>query len=192
VASSTSTDSVPGTPATGSLVLRVPVAAFATLVADTRHAGTATSVTTSGQDVTAQYVDLQARIDALTTARKQYEQILAKAETIGDILSVEDELSDVQTQIEQLQGQLDVLEDQATYSTLTVHLTEPAPAPPPPVHHATQSGLTKAWDHARSTFTNGLESVVAALGGIAVFVVTVGTLGALAWGAWVIGRRRLL
>lgn len=145
VAGSDTNIATSGEAPTGNITLRVPVARFQTLVNAVQRSGTATSVTTSGQDVTSQYVDLQARIQSLDDARTQYEQILSRAQTIGDLLSVEQQISDLQTQIEQLQGQLNVMNDQTTYSTLTVHVTEQASKTvtvKPPAH---PSGLSKAW-----------------------------------------------
>ena len=74
--------------------------------------GQTSNLTTKATDVTGQYVDLQARLDALEATRQQYLSILAKATSIGDILSVQEELDSVQTQIEQLQGQLQLLSSQ--------------------------------------------------------------------------------
>jgi hypothetical protein len=55
-----------------------------------------------------------------------------KATTIGDILAVQQRLTDVQGQIEELSGQLAGLTDQAAYSTLTVIFVVPVPATPSP------------------------------------------------------------
>jgi hypothetical protein len=182
--SSSSVQTAGGGPtAAGALTLRVPVAAFDTLVAFVQTLGSPTSVTTSGQDVTASYVDLQARIAALQGARTQFEQILARAVTIGDILSVESQISDIETQVEQLQGQLQVLSDQTSFSTLTVDVTQTAVTGV--VHPARPAGgLEKAWLHARRSFAHGVEAVVGASGGIAVFLVFAGLLalaGRLIW-----------
>ena len=184
-----STESTGGS-ASGDMTLRVPVANFNALIADAQRLGKTIQLTSTGQDVTSQYVDLQARIDSLQTARTQFEQILAKAQTIGDILAVESQISDLQTQIEQLQGQFQVLDNQATYSTLTVHLdeaTKPAPAPPKP---EAQSGISKAWSHARHSFAHGAESILAASGGVTLFIVTVLIVLAVGWGVWTGTRRR--
>jgi TolA-binding protein len=138
-------------------------------------------------------VDLQARIQSLEDARSQFQQILTQTTSIGDILAVEQQISDLQTQIEQLQGQLQVMANQATYSTLTVHVAEAAKkavAPPPPPRPP--SGMAKAWAHARHSFAHGVEAVVGALGGIAVFLafaaafLLAGRLG------WIFLRRRLV
>jgi hypothetical protein len=192
VASSDTNVATTGEAPYGDITLRVPVANFGDLVNRVQKVGTATSVSTSGQDVTSQYVDLQARIQSLTDARSQFEQIMSRAQSIGDLLSVEQQISDLQTQIEQLQGQLQVMTDQTNYSTLTVHVTEQAkkqvalkpPSPP--------SGISKAWAHAQSSFAHGFEAVIGALGGIAVFLFFVALIGVAARVGWVLVRRRLV
>ncbi|HEX3461306.1 MAG TPA: DUF4349 domain-containing protein, partial [Acidimicrobiales bacterium] len=113
----------------GTVVLQVPEASFASLLSQVQKVGHATSVTTTSTDVTGQVVDLQARIDALQASRQQYLTILSKASTIGDILAVQSQLDSLQTQIEQLQGQLNVLNGETTYGTLTVSLSESGQRP---------------------------------------------------------------
>jgi Domain of unknown function (DUF4349) len=191
VASSDTNVATNGEAPYGDITLRVPVANFDDLVNRVQKVGTATSVTTSGQDVTAQYVDLQARIQSLADARSQFEQIMSRAQSIADLLSVEQQISDLQTQIEQLQGQLQVMTDQTTYSTLTVHVTEQsknqaAIAPP------RKSGLSKAWARAQRSFTHGFEALIGALGGIAVFLMFVALIGIAARVGWVLVRKRLI
>lgn len=180
-----------GQPATGSATLRVPVANFTAALDAVEGLGRTTSVSTSGQDVTSQYVDLQARLQSLEDARTQFQQILTDAQTISDILAVEQQISDLQTQIEQLQGQINVMDDQTSYSTITVTLTETANGSSvvPP---ARPSGLSRAWDHARHSFVAGLEDVVAASGGIAVFVVFAAAAVLVGRLLWTRTRRRLL
>jgi hypothetical protein len=187
---SSSTDSP-----TASMTLRVPVAYFNQLVADAEGLGKVTSLTTSGQDVTAQSVDLAAQIQALQASINQYLEILTKAETISDILAVQQQIDGLQSQLNQLQGQQKVLNDQTSYSTLSVTLSQPAapakvPPPPPPPPH--RSGLSKAWAHARRSFSHGLESVVSASGGILVFLICVGAIGLVGWAGWRVARRRLV
>jgi hypothetical protein len=192
VQSSTTSSSSPGQPATGNATLRIPVDNFETALDRVKALGTPTSVTSSGQDVTSQYVDLQARLQSLEDSRTQFRQILTHATSISDILAVEQQIGDIQTQIEQLQGQLNVMSDQTAYSTITVSLSEaptttavkPPPAPP--------SGLSKAWAHARHSFAHGLEAVVAASGGFAVFLICAGAALLLGRLAWTRTRRRLL
>jgi hypothetical protein len=181
-----------GTSATGSSTLRVPVAQFDQLLSGVKQLGRTLSVSTSGQDVTSQDVDLAAQIQALQATRTQYLQILAKAQSIADILSVEQQITPIETQIEQLLGQQQVLENRAQYGTLSVDLSEAPPKPAPKPAPVTTSGLSRAWAHARHSFTHGMESVVSATGGIAVFAlcaIVVGVLGRLGWRVL---RRRLV
>jgi uncharacterized membrane protein YccC len=180
---------------TASLTIRVPVANFDTLVKEAENLGKVISLTTSGQDVTAQSVDLAAQIQALQASINQYLVILTKAQTISDILAVQQQIDGLQSQLNQLQGQQKVLNDQTSYSTLSVIVSQPpapakVPPPPPPARH--QSGLSKAWAHARRSFSHGLESVVSASGGILVFLICVGTLSLIGWGGWRVVRRRLV
>jgi TolA-binding protein len=86
-----------------------------------------------------QIVDLQARIANLKASEKAIQAIMAKANTIGDVLTVQQRLAEVQGQIEQLSGQLQGLTDQAAYSTLTVILVVPVVATPSPSASPTPS-----------------------------------------------------
>lgn len=180
-----------GSSGSGSLTLRVPAADFDQMVAYVRSLGTATTVSTSGQDVTSSYVDMQARITALQDARSQFEQILTRATTIGDILSVESQINDLESQVEQLQGQLHLLDDQTSFSTLTVALSVTAAGGPPVTVHPA-SGLARAWDRARRDFAHGFEAVLGSLGGIAVFLVVAGAVLLIGRLVWRFAARRLL
>ncbi|HET6794328.1 MAG TPA: DUF4349 domain-containing protein [Acidimicrobiales bacterium] len=169
-----------------SVVLRVPGAAFEDTVARVRSLGKVTSQTTSGEDVTSQYVDLQARISALQASRERYLSILTRASSIGDILAVQQQIDSLQSQLEQLQGQLQVMTDQTTYATLEVDVTQlgaPPPAPrPAPV---ADTGWRHAWHDAWSVFVGGLQAILAASGAILLALLCLG--GAL--GAALVGRR---
>ena len=98
------------------------MANFSALLKQAQALGRTTDSTTKATDVTGQYVDLQARIAAVEASRQAYLAILAKATSVGDVLSVQEQLDTIQQQIEQLQGQLQVLTD--TLTMLTVHLLQ--------------------------------------------------------------------
>lgn len=172
------------------VMLKVPARSFTDVLSAVRNLGAATSVNTSAMDVTATYVDLTARLNALEATRAQFIQILAKAQSIGDILAVEAQITPVQAQIEQLQGQQQVLDDQTSFATLDVHVDVP-PAHPVAVPPAS-GGLSGAWAPARHAFATGIESIVSSLGGIAVFLVCVAVLVGLGRITWAVVRRRLV
>jgi len=173
----------------GSVTLRVPVGTFEQLLAQVRGLGTVRSSTTHGQDVTAQYSDIQARLTALTATRDQLLTILHKASAIGDVLAVQDRINEVQTQIDQLQGQQKLLDDQTSMASLSVDvapkgITQSTPAKP--------SGIAKAWDDARHGFTSGVEGILGASGTALVVLLVLAALAALGRFAWIAARRRTL
>jgi len=120
-----------------SVTYRLPVSQFETALSVMRKLGTKVlSEHTESTQVGGQIVDLQARIANLRASEKAIQAIMAKANTIGDVLTVQQRLADVQGQIEELSGQLNGLTDQAAFSTLTVIfevpiLATPSPSPSP-------------------------------------------------------------
>lgn len=174
----------------GQVTLRVPVANFEDTVKRARTLGIdgikVLNLQTSGKDVTSKYVDLKARISALKKTRETFLTLLAKATTIGQTLAVQQHVTDVQTQIEQLQGQKKVLVNQAALSTLTVTVDQKAAAiEATPVHH--KSGLHKAVDRSVSRFVHGIEAIIGIIGPL----LLVALLGGIAWLAARFGYRRL-
>jgi hypothetical protein len=109
----------------GDITIRVPVENFENSVIEVKKlAASVTSETSSGQDVTEQYTDLEARLRNAEAQETEYLEILKKAETVSDILSVQSYLGQVRGEIESLQGQIKYLENQTSYSTLSVSLSE--------------------------------------------------------------------
>jgi hypothetical protein len=170
----------------GTVVLEVPQRTFAKLVTQVQRVGHATNVTTTSADVTAQYVDLQARISALDVSRQQYLSIMARATSISGILAVQSQLDVLQSQIEQDQGQLNVLNHATTYGTLTVKLAESGHRTRV-VHHV--SGLRKAWNDGIGGFVAGFEWVVRLAGPVLFAVLFLGGLLALGRLIWRATRR---
>ena len=182
-----------GTDPSASITLRVPVKAFDGVVTAVRGTvkggiGKVETSTSSAADVTAQYADLQAQIGSLTAARSRFLSILAKANTIGETLSVQQRVDDVQARIDRLEGQRRVLAAQSDLATLTVTVSEKVKL----VAEAKQSGISTSWDRAKHGFTSGVESLIAH-SGRALLVLIVGAVGLLLLRVcWRLARRRLL
>lgn len=105
------------------IVFRVPVGAFDEALAAVRALGTrVASEKVSGQDVTEEYVDLEARIRAQRAVEEQYVLVLKDAKTIPDILAVQQKLGEVRSDIERAEGRRRYLENQTSLSTITVHV----------------------------------------------------------------------
>jgi hypothetical protein len=76
------------------------------------------------QDVTEQYVDLDARLRSLKTSEESMLALLSKAQKIDDILQIQRELTNVRSQIEQIQGRKQVLERQSDLATINLTIRE--------------------------------------------------------------------
>jgi hypothetical protein len=177
-----------GTFTSGIIVLQVPQASFNLLVAQVEHIGRTTSVVTNSNDVTSQYVNLQARISALKVSLNQYLTIMTRATSIGGILAVQNQIDQIQSQIEQDQGQLNVLNHETTYASLTVNVATPA-------HHtasAKRSGVDKAWHDSVSGFVSGFEWLIRLAGPVLFVLLVLAALATLAtFGVRSIRRRRI-
>lgn len=105
------------------IVFRVPVGTFDDTLAAVRSLGSRVSnEKVTGQDVTEEYVDLEARVRAQRAVEEQYMAILKEAKTIPDILAVQQKLGEVRTEIERAEGRRRFLESQTSLSTITVHV----------------------------------------------------------------------
>ena len=112
---------------TGSVIIRVPAKEFETTLTGVQAIGTVKSVSTQGQDVTEEYVDLQAQKTAYQNQLAQYNEIMKKAVKVEDVITVQQQIDRVQTQLNRLDGRLKYLESRIDLSTITVNLQEPEP-----------------------------------------------------------------
>jgi archaellum component FlaC len=86
--------------------------------------GEFTYSSTGTSDVTETVEDLQARLDNLQTLETQLSSVLKQAKTVTDILAVQKELSTTRTQIEELQTQIKNLDNQTSYSYVSVMISQ--------------------------------------------------------------------
>lgn len=175
----------------GSVVLRVPVDTFEEVVAKVRSMGAEVrSATTSGQDVTAQYADIEAQQRTLTAARERFLEILSRARTIGDVLAVQQRVDDVTGKLDRLEGQRRVLAAQSDKATLEVSVAERDD--PVVTQEEADSGLGKAFRDAWDGFTSGVEGLVRLSGrGVLLLLCLAVGYGVVRLG-WRASRRRLV
>ena len=115
----------------GSITIRVPGEAFEQAVAGIRKVGKIGRINVNVEDVTDQYVDLDARIRNEEREEQELIKLYNRQGTLNDIFTVEQKLAEVRGRIEQLKGSLRVLENQVSLSTIRVTLTEKGvPLPP--------------------------------------------------------------
>jgi hypothetical protein len=107
----------------GWITFRVPDEDFETALAELRDmAVSVESESTQSQDVTEDYIDLQARLANAEATEQQYLALLEKAEEIDDILDIYNYLSRIREDIEQLKGQIQYLEQTTSTSLISVSL----------------------------------------------------------------------
>jgi ribosomal protein S13 len=108
--------------------VRVPAAQFDAALAEIRGVGSRVSTEKiTGQDVTEEYIDLEARIRTQKALEEQFIEIMKRAARVSDALEVQRELAEVRTEIERLEGRRRFLENQSSLSTIKVTLQPPAP-----------------------------------------------------------------
>jgi hypothetical protein len=116
---------------TARITFRVPAQRFDEALAGVQ--GLAKKVlarTVSGDDVTEEFVDLQSRLRNLEATRDRLLTFLQKAATVEEALKVNESLSQVQGEVEQVRGRIEYLKQSAALSTVTVSLA-PVPAVAP-------------------------------------------------------------
>jgi len=112
---------------TGSVVIRIPQAEFENALIGVKAIGTVKSISTQGQDVTEEYVDLQAQITSYQNQLAQYNAIMKQSTKVEDIIKVQEQIDRVQTELNRLEGRLKYLNSRIDLSTITVNLQEPEP-----------------------------------------------------------------
>lgn len=171
------------------LTLRVPSSQFAAAVEKIRATGARVlREKVTGQDVTEEFIDIEAHMKAKKALELQFMEIMKRAQKVEDALEVQRQISEVRGEIEQLEGRRRFLENQSSLSTINVSLQPVAPllANSPTgfgsqLRSAFGDGLSFAMD-----FVLGLTRIIVALLPIALI------LGAPAWLLWHFALRRIL
>lgn len=107
-------------------VIRIPADKLKEFVDGIGEAYNITSRLTNVEDVTLQYVDLESKKKALLTEEESLLKILESAQTVEDIITVQDRLSQVRYQLENMESQLRTFDNQIDYSTVNLSLEEVA------------------------------------------------------------------
>jgi len=110
------------------LVLRVPSNQFEAALNEIE--GLATNLThrnVTGQDVTEEFIDLEARLKTQKALELQFLEIMRQANKVADALEVQRQIADVRTEIEKLEGRRRFLESRTSLSTITVNIQSPTP-----------------------------------------------------------------
>ena len=104
--------------------IRIPSRDFGTVMNALPTLGNVPYSNTYSENITSQYYDVQARLDACRTQEQTLLDMMAKAEKVSDMLEIQEQLSDVRYRIESLQSTLTNWDRQVSYSTITLSVQE--------------------------------------------------------------------
>jgi hypothetical protein len=170
----------------GDFVLRIPSSRFDVAMTQLAAIGSVEYQNQSGKDVTAQFIDLQARKRILLARKAVLLRFLAKATSVQETLSIYSRVEDTQFQLERIQGEINFIRDQVSESTVRVELREKAAKRAEPEAIVDNPSIGHAWDRAIQGFLNVVAAVVIGLG----YLVPVGAVALLLWWLVVVTRRR--
>jgi PKD repeat protein len=109
----------------GNIAIRVAVASFEQVMSELGNlAVEVRSESTSGQDVTEEYVDLAAKLRNLEASEAQLLELMKQAGDVSEILEVQRELVNTRDQIERTQGRMQYLEESAAMSYISIDLEQ--------------------------------------------------------------------
>jgi Domain of unknown function (DUF4349) len=109
----------------GTVAIRVPSQSFTLALAAASKLGEVKSRKVETQDVTEEYVDLQARLANAQSQEKALLSLMDKAKNVNEVLQVRQVLTQTQQEIEQLKGRIKFLDEHSSYSTIAISLYEP-------------------------------------------------------------------
>ncbi|MGN6636964.1 MAG: DUF4349 domain-containing protein [Oryzihumus sp.] len=167
----------------GTITVSVPADKLDTTLDQLARVGTVLSRSTTSQDVTDQYVDTASRVKTMQASLDRVRALLAQATNIGQVVSLESELSRREADLESLQAELAALKGSVDRSTVTVALSTPAVVAATVDNTGFLAGLRQGW-HAFKTSVTAVLTVVGALLPFAALVALVG------WPLWRWLRRR--
>jgi hypothetical protein len=133
-----------------SWTVRVPAEKFESFLGDVEKESVYTeSKNVSAEDVTAEYVDNELRIKSKQKVFERYLELLKQAKTVQDIMAVEEQIRMIREEIEAKEGRQKYLNDQVTYSTITLNFyqeTESSSAPEQPFYVKIWDNFVKGWN----------------------------------------------
>lgn len=166
--------------------IRVPSESYDSVMSGLR--GIAKEVTSENSqtvEVTAQYTDLQSQLRNLEATETQYLALLERAATIEEILTVGDRLASVRLQIEQVQGQINLLDNLTSLATITINVTLPpvifeTVVTEPAKENFAEEAINNAWEASQDVLEFMAVAAITA-GVVMVWILVPGVLGLAGW-----------
>ena len=177
--------------ATASVQLKIPVASYPTTLGQlASRLGIQLSLQQQAQDVTQQVADVNSQVTSDEAAIAQLRALLSHAGSVGDLLSVQNQIDDEEASLESMQAQQRALSHETTYATVTLTLLGPKAKPlvhRPKAPPTLAGGFGAGWHALRVT----VSWTLAFLGAIAPFAAIAAIAGYVIYRGrrWLIRRR---
>ncbi len=147
----------------GTLTIRVQADKYDALLAEIAKTGKVMNQNITGRDVTEEYVDAEARLKTQRELEARLLQLLSeKTANLTAVVEVEQKLASVRENIEKTEGRMRMLKDQASYSTVTLSIYEPA------ILNTSSGGFFYELERG---FEKGLTGFTAVISGLITFIV---------------------
>lgn len=151
--------------------LKVPADQLEALVTAANALGKVNDYRLSSDDISQSYYDIQARLTSAKAEEQQLLEVLAKCQTVEDILAVRQSLSSVRADIESYTGQIKLWDNLVAYATLNVTINRtPKTAVEGENELITMWKASDVWNKMTRGFQNSARFVVNAIGAIGIFL----------------------
>jgi hypothetical protein len=156
--SSSKTSAASGRITGGQLVIRVPASRFDDMMKSLKGLGKIKGLEVSSEEVSQEYVDLKSRLRNWRAQEAVMLDLMRRAKTISDSVTIQNNLQEIQMEIEQISGRLQYLDDRVGYSEINLSINEPQVVP------------AKSSPAIKSAFKNALEASVAVVSTMIVLI----------------------
>jgi len=173
----------------GSFVVRVPVKSFDVFCTQVGQLCHLTYFSAADQDISEEYYDVEARLTTQRTKLERLQELLSKAESMEDIITIESAIAETELQVEYLTGSLRKYDSLVDYGTIHINIDE--------VYRLSneQEPVTTFGGRLSAAFSGGIENMVESMEDFAVFL-AYNWLTLLVWAAVIaaavlVGRRKV-
>ncbi|MCL2121211.1 MAG: DUF4349 domain-containing protein [Clostridiales bacterium] len=174
----------------GRIQIKVPFGRYDALAGQAESLGKVLDSSSYAEDVTAQYIDLAARIGVYETKYTRLMALLEQSGELETILSIEKELAVTNAELESIKGQMRYLQSRTDYSTLDISLTEKMIESV----EVRLTGFPGFASDVKSAFNVGTNSMIRSISNLILWLVyhlaTIAVLGLLFLLCWALWRRR--
>ncbi|MBR5421678.1 MAG: DUF4349 domain-containing protein [Lachnospiraceae bacterium] len=133
------------------MTVRIPADQLDLFLSEVQGAANVISHSENVNDVTLTYVDMESHKNALRSEEERLMELMEKAETIEDLIVIENRLTDIRYQIESMESQLRTYDNLVDYATLSLSISE--------VKELTPVKELSSWEKMGNGFMNSLSSI---------------------------------